>query len=185
MLIEKIHFVRAARANAIVPDVSFFRTKLTRLIQVLRTHDVTPILVLQVTEIPPEPSFRELALDDPKAVQAAMLKAVDDHLGWVDASGRDSRLWTYQIQVLVEVVRRTGMHDGVQVIDPRPVFAHAAGGAELFCDMVHLRDEGNQLLARVIADHRDLSDAAMDQRRDGSESRMASARAVAHDVGTK
>jgi hypothetical protein len=173
--VEKIHVIRAARANVIVPEVAFFRTQLTRLIQELRKHDVTPILVLQVTEAPQEPFFRELALDNPKAVKAAILKAVDDHLGWVDVSGRDSRLWTYQTHVLVETVRRTGLQHGVQVIDPRPDFAQAAREAALFCDMVHLRDEGNELLARVIAEQLDLSGLA----------RVASAKAVGHDVETK
>jgi hypothetical protein len=66
-----------------------------------------------------------------------------------------------------------GIEYGVQVIDPRPAFAHAARGAELFCDMVHLRDEGNRLLARAIAEHLDLSGLA------------ASANAVVSEVGTK
>lgn len=182
LLIEKIHFTLAARAHSIVPQIPFFRTQLTRLIQELRKHNVTPIFVLQVTEAPPESSFRELALDDPQAVQAAILNAVDDHLGWIDASGRDSRLWTYQTQALVEVVRRTGMQSGVQVIDPRPAFAHAARGAGLFCDMVHLRDEGNQLLARVIAEQLDLSGVAMSRQRNSFESRIASATAIVTDL---
>jgi hypothetical protein len=83
LLIEKVHFARAARANAMVPEISFFRAQLIRLIQNVRKHHVTPIFVLQVTEAPPEPSFRDLALDDPQAVHAAIVKAVEDHLGWI------------------------------------------------------------------------------------------------------
>lgn len=157
-LVEKIHFHLVTRSAAVVPEIEYFQMQLQRFIQLLRERNVTPLLVLEMTELPPEPSLGDLGLDDRPAVKTLILKAVD-------ASSRTSyerlaRIRVYQTQVLWEVIRRTGKAQGVQVIDPRPAFEHEQGARRVFCDEVHLTDFGNQILARIIADSLDLSTIA-------------------------
>jgi len=158
LLLEKLQFMQMARKDQVVPEIDYFRKALARFIRLVRAHGATPVLVLQVTQSPPDPELRTLHLDDHRAVEAAIRKAVDADTTVVDTR-YSTRLWTYQAQVLVEVVRRTGEAQGVQVIDPRPAFATLPNSAALFCDMVHLRDEGNAVLAGAIGHALDLKSA--------------------------
>ncbi len=80
---------------------------LARFIRLVRAHGATPVCVLQVTQSPPDPSLRTLRLEDRRAVKAAIAKAVAADTTVIDTR-YSTRLWTYQAQVLVEVVRRTG-----------------------------------------------------------------------------
>jgi hypothetical protein len=121
----------------------------------LRKHKATPILVLQVTQVEQEPSVQDLQLDDYRAVKGLVLKLTKDNAH--TTTDKISRIRAYKTQVLVEVVRRTGNAQGVQVIDPRQAFAQYSGASRLFCDEIHLTDLGSQLLASAIAARLDLS----------------------------
>jgi hypothetical protein len=151
LALEKVQFALAKRRQAIIPEIAYFQTQLRRFAETFRHHGITPIFVLQVTDAAPEPLFERVDLSKRDAVEAAILQAVRADLA-PDGASLGSRLWTYQTQVLVEVVRRAGPALGVQVIDPRPAFADYQGRERLFCDFIHLTDAGNRLLAQVIAE---------------------------------
>ncbi len=153
-LLEKAHFEWARRPYNAVPEIAYFEAHLRRLVRLLRARAITPVFVLQVTQVPEEPTFRSLRFDDERAIDAAIRQAADAHARPEDAVA-DIRMTTirgYQAQVLVEVVRRTGEALGVQIVDPRPAFSRYQGGEPLFCDVIHLTDRGNQLLAEAIAE---------------------------------
>lgn len=150
LVFEKAQFV-LAKGQGIVPEIAYFQTQLRRFVEAFRRHGVTPVFVLQVTEAVPAPRFEGLDFSKTGAVEAAILEAARSS-GDQDGSPVGSRLWMYQTQVLVEAARRTAHTLGVQVIDPRAAFASYRGPERLFCDFVHLTDEGNTLLARAIAE---------------------------------
>jgi lysophospholipase L1-like esterase len=150
-LLEKTQFLLVTRSKeGPVPRIGRFQTQLEGFIQLLRKHKVTPVLVLQVYDTPPEPSIRDLRLDDSEEVRALILKLANANAR--TTYDQLTKIRVYQAQVLVEVVRRTGAALGVQVIDPRPTFAQYRETAPLFCDVVHLTDRANQLLAQTIAE---------------------------------
>ena len=153
-LFEKFSFMQAKGNPRVVPEIGYFRSQLQRFIRSLLEHHIVPVLVLQVTHVPVDLSIEKLNLEDSEAVQAEILKAAE-----VAAPADGEAVPTplqpiraYQAQVLVEVVRRAGKASGVQVIDPRPAFAQYKGREPLFCDVVHLTDAGNRLLAQSIAE---------------------------------
>lgn len=171
-LVEKPLFSLAARKTDLVPEISYFRDQLHRFIQISQHRGVRPVFVLQVTAIRSAPGFESLSLDDVSAVQRFLVNALGDDAmtsygprQWLGAGGMVnldvrqpwSRRWALQAQVLMETVRRTGEASGVQVIDPRPAFSRYDGDEPIFCDVVHLTDQGNELLSQSISDELDLS----------------------------
>lgn len=149
-LVEKIQFSLATRnREGIVPDFGRFQAQLDDFIRLLWAHKVTPVLVLQVFDTPTGPSMQDLPWDDPEQIRALILKVVRANAS--TTNHMLTKILLAKAQVLVETVRRTGQNLGVQVIDPRPAFAHYRGEDPLFCDVVHLTDRGNQLLAQTIA----------------------------------
>lgn len=150
-LLEKTQFLLVTRSKeGPVPQIGRFQTQLEGFIELLRKHEVTPVLVLQVYDTPPEPSIRDLRLDDSEEVRTLILKLANTNTR--TTYDQLTKIRVYQAQVLVEVVRRVGEAMGVQVIDPRPTFAQYRERAPLFCDVVHLTDLANQLLAQTIAE---------------------------------
>ncbi len=153
-LLEKPLFARAASEKQIVPEIGYFQTQLTRFVEVVREFGATPILILQVTRPPSDPGLQAVQLDDVEAIAREILRATQAHATESDEKvlPQMTTLRAFQTQVLVEVVRRTGEALGVQIVDPRPAFSRYQGGEPLFCDVIHLTDRGNQLLAEAIAE---------------------------------
>ena len=92
---------------------------------------------------------------DSRAIKAAILQKAQARANVVDDPDYDpslTALWTYQTQTMVEVVRRIGELERIPVIDPRAQFAQIGEARKLFCDIIHLTDDGNRLLATAIAD---------------------------------
>ncbi len=148
-LVEKTRFILVSREKGkIVPPIGRFRRQLEELVQLLRRHGITPVFVLQVYDVPADPSLRHLSLEDEEQVRAFILRRVQDNAR--PSTDPLTKIRVVQAQVMGEVVRRTGEKFGVQVVDPWPVFTRYRGTAPLFCDIVHLTDEANYLLARTI-----------------------------------
>ena len=150
-LLEKTHFiVVTSNQERTVPRTAYFESLLTQFVQLLQENGVTPVFVLQLYDVPQVPSLTAIPLEDKEAVRKFILET--------SAANRDttyddlSKFRAVQSQVMVEVVRRTGKSLGIQVVDPWPVFMQTKQNAQLFCDIVHLTDEANHLLARTIAD---------------------------------
>ena len=109
------------------------------------------MMILQVTKLKEEPALDQLDVDDDRAIEAFVETAVKRHGNLMADQILARRV--YAAQIFVEAVRREAQAAGVQSIDPRSVFASQADANMLFYDEVHLTDEGNRLLAQVIADH--------------------------------
>lgn len=168
-LLEKASFRRAREDRHVVPDIRNFEGWIEAFVALGRETGVVPILVLQVTALEPVPGLETVALNDPKAMRAFLLNALeaqeqtpDEEARWRGRDGLDlrtsapwARRWAYQTQVLVEAARRKGEALGVTVVDPRPVFQAYRGTQPIFCDVIHLTDDGNRILAGVIADEVD------------------------------
>lgn len=155
--LEKTQFVRAAREQGLLPRVGPFETELERFVHLARQANATPVFILQVLQPYRSASVTWLQQE----LKTADLQNQKELEGLVrKALARDSRtdydsltkLRVYQTQVLREAVRRTGQRLQVPWVDPQPAFLRQAGSEPLFCDVVHLSDSGNRLLARVIAE---------------------------------
>ncbi len=155
-LLEKAQFALLTGDRMIVPEIDYFQAQLQRFIRVVRSHGAVPVLVLQATQFPPRQEVEQLDLHDREAVKAFILRATRANGQASESQVYDGEWSTpiraYQTQVLVEVTRRTGLTEGVQVIDPRPAFARDEGDEPLFCDVIHLTDRGNRILANAIAE---------------------------------
>ncbi len=147
-LLEKTQFYQVGRQEKVVPEIPPFQEKLTRFVQFLREHGVRPIFVLQVYNAPPEPAVRQLSLEDREAVREFILGRLKENRGMT--YDRLMRIRVLQAQVMVEEVRRLAQALDIQVIDPTPSFLAYQGKEPLFCDVVHLTDVGNRILARAI-----------------------------------
>jgi lysophospholipase L1-like esterase len=155
--VEKTYFSRVKRL--LVPPVRPFEDDLRRLVRTLRERRVTPVIVLQATQLPRDPSIRTLDLTDRAAVEAAIRRLAESAPTGYDAV---SRLRVYQTQVLQEAARRLAAAERVHVIDPRARIEAGQRREPLFCDAIHLTDAGNGVLAEAIAEGlpRSLLDSA-------------------------
>ena len=150
-LFERGLFLQSKGKPRVVPEIGPFQAQLRKFIRLIWEKGGTPVIVLQVTRLPTNPALQQVDLKDSKTVEAAILKATGVAAGEPETSSALQPVRAYQAQVLAEAARRVGETDGVQVIDPRLAFARYEGSEALFCDMVHLTDAGNRLLAQSIA----------------------------------
>ena len=156
-LLEKTQFVRVSRKSGLLPPIRSFENGLEEFTRQIRRDRATPVFVLQVLEpyrsvavLHLQQALENADLDNSLELEALIRRALaQDPRNDYDSL---TKLRVYQTQVLREIVRRTGQRLHVPVVDPQPVFLDRAGKIPLFCDVVHLTDHGNQLLAQVIAD---------------------------------
>ena len=127
-----------------------YEQELRELAQAARSRGVEPVFVLHVTRLPERPELRQIDLGDLK--QAEGFVGNENLSGNFQAAEKQDKILSYRTQLFVEATRRVGVSAGVRVIDPRPEFLAEQGTRKIFCDEIHLTDEGNLLLARVIAD---------------------------------
>lgn len=146
--LEKWHFYRA-KHQALVPEVRHFQASLQRLAELLQSRGVRPVYVLQATKYDADPRVQDLDLTDERAIQAFIAGAAQENAQFL----RDQieALRVYGVQVFVEAVRRTAVAAHVPVIDARAAMTASSAAVPLFCDEVHLTDEGNRRLAQAIA----------------------------------
>lgn len=148
-VVEKVYFLRLARFSDVPRGVSSFREDVRRFVRKIRAQGVTPILVLQVTKAPELQSIRTLGADDRRKMERFLLRAAKE-TPWV-SDDRSFLLRMYRTQIFVEATRQVGVQEAVFVIDPRPAFGRVPQPDVLFCDEIHLKDLGNELLAKEIA----------------------------------
>lgn len=157
-LLEKIQFTLVSRKAGVLPDSDRFQKALQEFIRSARGQGSTPVLVLQMVKPQREKgvqefqqALRDLDLEDRSALDRLIREAI--RRGEPTSYDPLTRLRVYQAEILKEVIRRSGSSLGVQVIDPTPAFLRYPGLEPIFCDVVHLTDRGNLLLAQVISEH--------------------------------
>lgn len=155
-LLEKVYFLRISWGDRTLPDVGRFKRQLEKFIAIIREHETEPILVLQMVEPLQNRSLqaflkelRTLDFKEASQVRATFLSAVERE----ESQQYDRVTWlrVYQTQLLLEITRRVGRRLGVRVLDPQEGFSRYTGSAPLFCDVVHLSDMGNRVLAEQVA----------------------------------
>lgn len=157
-LLEKILFLRAARGLKIAPDLQRFETRLKDLVQTLKEHHATPIFVLQMLEPTADPTvqkfrnnLRDFDLKDQGRIQKMIVEAVEANNPF--HYDRWTHVRVYQTYLLEEAMRRMAQDWGIRCIDPSAAFVRYRERTPLFCDVVHMADRGNRLLAEAVAEH--------------------------------
>lgn len=163
-LLEKSQFYVISHRRDPLPNTHQFRAEVEEFIRTVRQQGARPVLVLQMMEPFQEARFRQFRaevqsadLENRSELRQRVLALAKGTPGEKSAGYDDlTRLRLYQTLVLLEVVRRTGEALEVPVIDPDEEFVRAQGKQKLFCDVVHLSDRGNGVLAEAIASRLEL-----------------------------
>lgn len=144
--VEKAYFTKEASDSNITPDTDGFAHDLSRLVAAARRHGARVVLLIQATQLP-----RIERLDARGAALTARVRALIDAAPHRYSVVSRSRM--IQAQVMQTVVEAIGRAEDIPIVDPRPALEAAVDRPHdaVFCDDLHLGDQGNAIVAAHVA----------------------------------
>lgn len=148
---EKMYFRAEASALRLAPDTRTYEKDFHTLVTIAREHGASLIVVDQATQAgasPREGSVCAESWSDERTLAACL----NDLMYQPDSRySRLVRSRMYKTVVLQRVLADVAAREHVLVIDPRNSAVERDDSRRLFCDEIHLTDEGNTVLASAIA----------------------------------
>jgi lysophospholipase L1-like esterase len=147
---EKIHFRAEASAMRLVPDTTTYERAFRRLLGQAGAAGARMVVISQAQ--PAGATAREGTLcaqnwRDQKSLGPCLEKL----LAQPDRYTRLERSRIYKTVVLQQVLADVAKEEQLLAIDPRGALVERDDSRRLFCDEIHLTDQGNAVLAGVIA----------------------------------
>jgi lysophospholipase L1-like esterase len=147
---EKAHFRAETSALRLVPDTRTYETAFRTLLGQVRARGARLVVVSQAQPAGATPREGTLCARNWRD-QKTVGPCLEQLMGQPDRYSRLVRSRIYKTVVLQQVLADVAAAEHLLVIDPRAALVERDDSRRLFCDEIHLTDQGNAVLAGVIA----------------------------------
>jgi lysophospholipase L1-like esterase len=147
---EKAYFRAEASSMRLVPDTSAYEKSFRSLVGLSRARGAQVVVVSQAQPAGATPREGTGCAQNWRDAQS-LAACLENLIAQPDRYSRLVRTRIFKTVVLQQVLADVAAQEKLLVIDPRAALVERDDSKRLFCDEIHLTDQGNSVLAGAIA----------------------------------